>query len=115
MRVSRSPNERSVKWSTTNSLVIDARAERPGGRRPGLAIIVREGNLTRGRSRGQFAGKGAAGLDISKTYRIRIDHDLRRPRPIYPCGRSTAAIGWTVAEADKQRLEVGLEIGDAIR
>src|SRR5207249_555657 len=112
---SRSSGKRSVIWSATNRLVIDAGSKWPGGRCPSLAIIVREGNLTGGRSRSQLGGKGAAGLHIRKTYRIGIDHDLRRPWPICPCRRGAAAIGWTVAEIDKQRLEVGLEISDAVR
>src|SRR6267378_3444315 len=115
MWVSRSPDERSMIWSAANSFMIDARSKWPGGRSPGLTIIVREGNLAGGRSRSQLGSKGAAGLHVSKTYRVRIDHHLRRPWPICPCGRGTAAIGWTVAEVDKQRLEVGLEISDAIR
>src|SRR5437868_11996839 len=101
MGVSRSPDQRSMIGPAPDGLVIDARAKWPGARRPGLAIVVREGNLTCGRSRGQLSGKGAAGLHISKTYRIRIDYDLGRPWPIRPRGRGTAAVGRTVAEINK--------------
>src|SRR6266576_4751847 len=101
MGVSRSPDKWSVIWSATNRFMINARAKRAGGRRPSLAIVVCEGNLTGGRSRGQLGGKGAAGLHISESYRVRIDHDLRRSWAICPCGGGTAAIGWTIAEIDK--------------
>src|SRR5437667_7356 len=101
MRISQSPDERSVIWSATDGLMIDARSKWPGSRCPGLAIVIREGNLARRRSRGQLGSKGTAGLHVSKTYRIRIDHDLGRSWAICPCSRSTAAIGCSVAEIDK--------------
>src|SRR5437868_2783186 len=101
MGVSRSPDKWSVIWSASNRFMINARSQWPGRRCPGLAIIVREGNLTCGRSRGQLGGKGAAGLHIGESYRVRIDHDLRRSWAICPCGGGTAAIRWTIAEIDK--------------
>src|SRR5205807_6963438 len=107
--ISGSSNEWRMVGATADRLVVNARAERSGACYPGASIIVRIGDLARGRRRTQFRREDATCLPIGKADRIGINYHRCRRGPVDP-GGSWSAGGTSVIKRNKERFEVRLKI-----